>query len=69
MIQKSEKLYNIDLRQSYIIGDRTADIKCGENANLKTILVKTGHAGKDLKYNIKPNFIFNNFTEAINHIL
>jgi mannose-1-phosphate guanylyltransferase/phosphomannomutase len=69
MIQKSEKLYNIDLRQSYIIGDRTADIKCGENAKLITILVKTGHAGKDLKYNIKPNFIFNNFTEAINHIL
>ncbi len=69
MIKKAQSLYNIDLKESFIIGDRSADIKTGENAGLKTILVKTGYGGKDLKYDIRPNFIFNNFEEAINHIL
>ena len=44
MIKKAEKLYNIDLNRSFIIGDRTVDIKTGENAKIKTVLVKTGYA-------------------------
>ena len=69
MIKKAERLYNIDLNKSFIIGDRTVDIKTGENANIKTVLVKTGYAGKDRKFNCNPDYNFLNFNEAISKIL
>lgn len=47
MILKAQVDFNIDLKKSYIIGDSTQDIKAGNLAGLKTILVKTGYAGKD----------------------
>lgn len=34
--------YEIDLSQSWMIGDRTSDVMTGVNAGTKTILVKTG---------------------------
>ncbi|HJX50720.1 MAG TPA: HAD-IIIA family hydrolase [Candidatus Nanoarchaeia archaeon] len=64
MIKKAEKELKIDLKSSYIIGDQTRDIKTGKNAGCKTILVKTGYAGKDGKYDVKPDFIAKNLLEA-----
>lgn len=61
--------YNIDLSNSYFIGDTTVDIMTGVNAGLKTILVETGEAGKDNKYDIKPDYIFKNLKEAIDKIV
>ena len=40
--------HNIDLSQSWVIGDRTADIRAGQNIGARTILVQTGDAGKTL---------------------
>jgi histidinol phosphatase-like enzyme len=34
--------YNIDLSDSWMIGDRLTDIQTGINAGTKTILVQTG---------------------------
>lgn len=34
--------YDIDLKNSWMIGDRPTDVKTGVNAGTKTILVKTG---------------------------
>jgi len=34
--------YNIDLSQSWMIGDRPSDVMTGANAGTRTILVKTG---------------------------
>jgi len=36
--------YNIDLENSWLIGDKSSDILCAKNANVKhTIQVKSGH--------------------------
>jgi len=44
MIIEAGKKFNIDLTNSYIIGDRFSDIKAGINADLKsTILIKSKH--------------------------
>lgn len=67
LLQASEK-YNIDLLSSWYIGDRTVDIQTGKNANMKTILLLTGEAGKDKKYNVAPDYIANNLLEAIEYI-
>jgi len=69
MLKKAEKELNIDLKNSFLVGDKTSDIKTGENAGCKTILVKTGYAGKDKKYNITPDFTVKNLYEAFKLIL
>ena len=48
-----------------MVGDSTRDILAGKRAGLKTILVETGYAGKDGKYDIKPDFIVGNLSEAV----
>jgi D,D-heptose 1,7-bisphosphate phosphatase len=65
MFLQAKKDLNIDLSKSWMIGDSTYDILAGKNAGCKTILVKTGKAGKDEKYKINPDFIAENLEEAV----
>ena len=73
MVRIAAKDFSIDLSKSYFIGDSVADIGCGINASLKTILVKTGHGRDSLSIlheeNKIPNFVAENFFEAGNFIL
>lgn len=57
-----------DLSRSIMIGDKTSDIQAGKNAGLYTILVKTGHGGKDLEYTVKPDYVAKDLLDAANHI-
>ncbi|WP_163407803.1 HAD-IIIA family hydrolase [Flavobacterium ajazii] len=59
----------INRRKSWFIGDTTSDIKAGKNSGLHTVLVRTGHAGTDAKYSIKPDFIFSDLEEAIDWVI
>lgn len=68
MIQKAKEEFNIDLSTSFFIGDTTTDIQTGINAGVSTILLKTGYAGKDNKYNCNPDFIFDDLYEAVSFI-
>jgi D-glycero-D-manno-heptose 1,7-bisphosphate phosphatase len=43
MINQAAEEFNIDLENSYMIGDRESDIMAGVNAGTKTILVQTGN--------------------------
>jgi phosphoglycolate phosphatase-like HAD superfamily hydrolase len=65
MITKAVKKFKINVKKSFIIGDSTRDILTGKKAGLKTILVKTGYAGRDGKYNVKPHFVAKNLKEAV----
>ena len=69
MIDKMQERYNIDLSQSYMVGDTTTDIQTGKNAGLRTILVLTGQAGLDGKYDVQPDMTVKDILEAANAIL
>lgn len=69
MILQAQHDLNIDLGQSFMIGDSTRDVMAGFNAGLKTILVRTGYAGKDGKHDCLPDFIFADLQEAVNFII
>lgn len=69
MLKKAVEDFNIDLSKSFMIGDSTLDIKMAENAGMKSILVKTGQAGLDGKYEIMPNEVCENLLDAVNLIL
>jgi D-glycero-D-manno-heptose 1,7-bisphosphate phosphatase len=72
MILKAKEKYNIDLHKSYMIGDSYSDIKCGDNAGTKKILVLTGYGNiayrKCLDERIKIDFIAENLLEAVKYI-
>lgn len=69
LFDKAIKEMYIDRRKSWFIGDTTSDIKAGFDAGLRTILVRTGYAGGDLKYTIQPEFIFPDLNCAVDFIL
>lgn len=69
MIDEMVAKYNIDVTQSYIIGDSTIDIQTGVNAGVSTVLVKTGQAGNDGKYAVTPEIEANDLLDAVEKIL
>lgn len=69
MITQAAKDHDINLRKSFMIGDATPDVQAGNNAGLTTILVETGHGGKDpWQYENKPDFVAKNLKEAVGFI-
>lgn len=69
MIDKAAAKYNIDLSESWIVGDTTMDLQTGVNAGLHTALVMTGEAGRDGKYDVKPELTGKDLLEAVKKIL
>ena len=67
MLFKAAEEHDIDLTQSYFIGDTGRDIEAGHSAGCKTIGVKTGHALKDAK--LQPDKTCSNLAEAVAWIL
>lgn len=65
MLDKAKKEFAIEYERSWFIGDKTSDIKAGENVGVKTIMVLTGAAGKDGRYDVKPDFIAADLLEAV----
>jgi D,D-heptose 1,7-bisphosphate phosphatase len=68
MIDQAVFDLNIDLQDSFIIGDRTVDIQAGINAGVGTILVRTGCAGEDQLFRCIPDFIFDDLGEAVDFL-
>lgn len=69
MIFACAQEYNIDLSKSWIIGDTTIDIQTGINAGMHTMLVETGVAGKDGKYDVKAELNAKDLLEAVQLII
>lgn len=69
MIKKAVADLNIDLKQSWFIGDTTTDVQTAKNAGLKSILVRTGAGGRDGKFSATPDFVFDTLAEAVDFIV
>jgi D-glycero-D-manno-heptose 1,7-bisphosphate phosphatase len=77
MLIKAAQDLNIDLKVSYLVGDRFLDIEAARKAGVKGILVKTGY-GRTLLQDDgpdkatpenKPDFIASDILEAVKWIL
>jgi D,D-heptose 1,7-bisphosphate phosphatase len=69
MIRKAVADLNIDLAQSWLIGDTTTDLQTAKNAGLRSILVGTGAAGKDGKHEARPDREAKTLSEAVQIVL
>ena len=71
-INEAEKEFNINLKNSWVVGDKPADIKMGTKSGCRSVYVFNGHGKKCLKDlerdNLNPDFIAKGFYEASNFI-
>jgi D-glycero-D-manno-heptose 1,7-bisphosphate phosphatase len=66
MLLRAAQALNIDLAQSWMVGDRWRDVDCGHAAGCKTIFIDRGYA-EELRQ--KPHFTVKNLAEAAEIIL
>lgn len=66
--QACRDLY-IGRTDSWMVGDTTSDIEAGRRAGIRTVLLRTGHAGADAKYAVRPDYTAPDLADAIDWIL
>jgi len=64
MIEKAIAKFDIDPKQSWLIGDRCRDIICGQKMGLQTILI-SHHSDQECN----PTYLAKNLLSAINRII
>jgi D-glycero-D-manno-heptose 1,7-bisphosphate phosphatase len=70
MLRRSEIDINIDLKRSFMVGDKKSDIDTGKTVGCKTILVLTGYGIEESKHDdMKHDFVANNIYDAVEYIL
>ena len=67
MFRQAADDFNIELSESWMIGDAERDIVAGKNAGCKTAGVMTGYGIK--KTTVKPDFFFKDLLEAVQFIV
>ena len=60
---------NLDLSASWLVGDTTVDLETARNAGVKSVLVRTGHGGKDGRFTTAPELTADNLLDAMKQIL
>lgn len=71
MLKAARDMHNLDLEQSWIIGDKYCDIAAIKSVGGRGVLVRTGHNGADRdKFpNVTPDFIADDVGQATDYIL
>ena len=73
MLRRAEKEMGVDLRRSYVIGDRIVDVLAGRSIGAKGILVLTGYGTSSVEecreQGIEPDYIAPSVGEAVSFIL
>jgi D-glycero-D-manno-heptose 1,7-bisphosphate phosphatase len=79
LLQKAARELDIDLRQSFVVGDKPADLRAGDAVGCRTILVRTGYGFESEKELVgskapsrgefQPDHIADNLLEASRWIL
>lgn len=73
MVVKAQEEFEIDINESFVVGDHKGDIELGKNAGARTVHVLTGHGvaeGKKLEEaGIVPDCTSDNLLSAVQYIL
>lgn len=69
LIDQACRDLGIARRDSWMIGDTTSDVEAGRRAGLRTVLLRSGHAGTDAKYSTPPDYIAPDLADAVEWIL
>lgn len=71
MVIEAAAEFQIDMAESFVVGDKASDIECGRRAGTRTILVRTGY-GAALERDpglAAPDYIANDAPDAVRWLL
>jgi len=72
MVEQASRELGLDLTRSFMVGDRWLDVRCGQAAGVRTVLVRSGHGGHEEERapaGVHADAILNNLMEAVGWIL
>jgi D-glycero-D-manno-heptose 1,7-bisphosphate phosphatase len=74
MLEQAAREHGLDLRRSFVVGDRHGDIELARRVGARAILVRTGYGQGEIewhsaKWPVAPDFIAQNLTDAADWIL
>lgn len=68
MLRRAAQELNLDLAQSWLIGDRTGDIQAARKCGIRSILLRTGMGGSDERYDAAPDYTFDDLLAAAHFV-
>lgn len=68
MVRQAARELNLDLSASWLIGDRTTDVQTAYNCGIRSVLLRTGIAGRDNRYSAVPDYVFDDLPAAARFI-
>ena len=74
LMEQAAAELKLDLRRSYVVGDRFKDIEMARNAEAKAILVLTGYGKGEFEFlgprsKVQPDYVANQLADAVEWIL
>lgn len=69
LIDQACRDLGIGRQNSWMVGDTTSDVEAGRRAGLRTVLLRTGQAGSDAKYAVRPDYTAPDLEDAVDWIL
>jgi D-glycero-D-manno-heptose 1,7-bisphosphate phosphatase len=74
MLERAAREHSLDLRRSFVVGDRYGDVELARNAQARSVLVRTGYGEGELawhsaKWSEQPDFVAEDLREATDWIL
>jgi histidinol-phosphate phosphatase family protein len=68
LIEQACRELGIGRKDSWMVGDTTPDVEAGRRAGVRTVLLRSGHAGSDAKHATRPDYIAYNLADAVEWI-
>ncbi len=74
MLERASREHAIDLRNSFVVGDRHGDILLASRAGARSVLVRTGYGEGECLWNsaswsVQPDFVAADLADAVHWIL
>ncbi len=70
MLKQAAKDFDVDLKESYVVGDKVCDILLGKNVGAVSVLVKTGYGKSEAeKCESSPDHTAENLLDAAQWII
>jgi histidinol-phosphate phosphatase family protein len=69
MVERAARELNIELSESWMVGDTTVDVEMARRAGVRSILVRTGEGGGDGKFAASAERVADSLAEAVDGIL
>lgn len=65
MFEAACREFEIDMENSYMVGDRAGDVLAGQNAGVKTILVESGYGTARLECEVSADYVLRDLRDMV----